>query len=151
MSVFFKALTAIVLLFLPVYSFPIELDTVDITILNSSGRDVAAKVEIAKTMEQRSRGLMFRKHLPENRGMLFVFEREQQLYFWMKNTYIPLSIAYIDSQGVIVSILHMEPLQEKTYPSVYKSKYALEMKRGWFEKNNIIAGCRIKSIGRFSK
>ena len=81
-----------------------------LTIVNSSGERVPVRVEIADTPEERQTGLMGRSALAENAGMLFVFDQEQILSFWMKDTLIPLSIAYIDAEGRIVDIQDMQPL-----------------------------------------
>jgi len=95
---------------------------------------------------------MFRKNLPSDAGMLFVFESEQRLSFWMRNTYIPLSIAYIDARGVIREILDMAPLDDSvTYPSRYPVKYALEVNRGWFASRGITPGCRVIFNGCLGK
>src|SRR5215212_9431253 len=88
-----------------------------LTIVNSSGERVPVQVEIADTPEERQTGLMGRSALAENAGMLFVFEQEQILAFWMKDTLIPLSIAYIDAEGRIVDIQDMQPLDETSHPS----------------------------------
>ena len=104
-------------------------------------------VEVAKTPEERAKGLMGRTHLGENEGMLFIFEREDYHGFWMKNTLIPLSIAFIDREGKIVAITDMEPLTLETHPPPQPVLYALEMKKGWFSANGIKAGDSI----RFSK
>jgi len=100
--------------------------------------------EIARTDEERSRGLMFRYRLPENQGMLFIFEKPGNHSFYMKNTFIPLSIAFISKEYRIVKIAHMNPLDETTYhyPSV-PVKYALEMNQGWFQKRRIKAGTTV--------
>ena len=103
-------------------------------------------VEVANTQEKRSKGLMFRKHLPENTGMLFVFSYEDYRYFYMKNTLIPLDIAFFDSQMKIVSIKQMEPLDETTIPSDKKAMYALEMNKGFFEKEKINVGDSAKLL-----
>jgi len=102
-------------------------------------------VEVADDDEERARGLMERIELGANEGMLFVFPEEQRLSFWMKNTLINLSIAYINAEGKIVDIQEMkkEPtgvLTYKTYPTVHKAKYALEMKESWFESSGIKVG-----------
>lgn len=107
------------------------------------------EVEIADTDETRGHGLMFVERLPVDQGMLFVFDEEQTRSFWMKNTLIPLSIAYIDKDMVITEILDMQPAplgaaRPKSYPSKKKSMYALEMNIGWFEKNKIWPGARIR-------
>lgn len=103
-------------------------------------------VEVANSQEKRSKGLMFRKYLPENTGMLFVFSYEDYRYFYMKNTLIPLDIAFFNVQMEIVSIKQMEPLDETTVPSEKKAMYALEMNRGFFEKEGIKVGDKIKLL-----
>lgn len=101
-------------------------------------------VELACTAAEQQQGLMHRKSLPENQGMLFVFEQERTLSFWMKNTLIPLSIAYIDKQGTIVDIQDMQPLDLSTHPSSKPAQYALEVNQGWFKQHGIQAGSAIK-------
>jgi uncharacterized protein len=97
--------------------------------------------EIADTPKRRSLGLMFRKKLNENSGMLFIFPKEDYLSFWMKNTLIPLSIGYFDRDGVLLEVYEMKPNQtEEVYNSRKKAIYALEMNSGWFTKNNINPG-----------
>jgi uncharacterized protein len=124
----------------------------DIYIRNSDNKKIGLNIEIAEGEENLIKGLMFRKHLNADSGMLFVFDREQKLNFWMKNTYIPLSIAYIDSNGVINEIYDMEPLDASiTYPSKQKAGYALEVNMGWFKSKNISAGCRLYFNGCVGK
>lgn len=101
-------------------------------------------VEIADEDEERSRGLMHRESLPENQGMLFVYTDERTLSFWMRNTLIPLDIAYIDREGRIVDIQQMEPQDSTTHPSAAPAMYALEMNQGWFEANGVEVGDRIE-------
>lgn len=114
-------------------------------ILNINGRPLY--VEIASTPEKRQNGLMFRKHLGENEGMLFVFEKEKILSFWMKDTYIPLSIAFIDKNGVIVNIFDMKPFSLKPVVSTLKCKYALEVNRGFFRRCGVEVGDKIDLNG----
>lgn len=104
------------------------------------------KVETAVTEAQRSKGLMHRRSLDANSGMLFVYSYEQQLSFWMKNTLIPLDIAFIARDGHILNIESMEPLDESTVASDGKAMYALEMNRGFFEKYDIKVGDRIEFL-----
>ena len=105
------------------------------------------EVEVADTSEKRERGLMFRESLPEDGGMLFVYSYPQKLSFWMKNTKIPLAIAYITSEYKITDILQMKPYDTETrYISSKEVKYALEMNAGWFNKNGIKTGDKIKKI-----
>ena len=99
---------------------------------------ISLEVEIVQDAESRQLGLMYREELAENFGMLFVFESTQILSFWMRNTFIPLDIAFIDAAGVIVDIQRMEPLDEsKHYISAAPALYALEVNAGWFEKNGV--------------
>lgn len=114
-------------------------------IINNSDKDVIkVEAEVADTPAARTMGLMYRKELPENNGMLFVFERDQKLTFWMKNVPIPLSIAYIDSEYIIRDILDMAPMDEnRLYHSSVKVRYALEVNRGFFERHKIRKGDRI--------
>lgn len=84
-------------------------------------------VELARTEQEREKGLMYRSSLKPGSGMLFIFEKPQQLTFWMKNTYIPLTILFIDENYIITDIYDMFPLIEKLYPSTKPCKYALEI------------------------
>ena len=104
--------------------------------------------EVAATDAQRMQGLMHRRMLPENRGMLFVFSHSAPQSFWMMNTYIPLSIAFIDENGIIVNIADMKPLTADSHHSARPAKYALEMNRGWFAKRGIKAGSRVEGLKR---
>ena len=113
-----------------------------VTIINSGGQRVEVPVEIAATEAARERGLMGRTALAEDAGMLFVFDREQPLAFWMKDTLIPLSIAYIDSNGRIVDIQDMQPLDETPHPSAEPARYALEVNQGFFAARGIQVGDR---------
>jgi uncharacterized protein len=124
-----------------------ELPTV--TIDASSGEKVEVRVEIADDDAERARGLMHRTALAENRGMLFVFRREEQLSFWMKDTLIPLSIAFIDSEGRIVDIQNMKPLDDDppSYVSAEPARYALEVNRGFFEERGVEVGDRAELPG----
>lgn len=120
-----------------------KLETKKITIINSFNEEITVKAEIAKTAEERNKGYMFRKHIGDGNGMLFVFEKEQILSFWMKNTPHPLSIAYIDSQGKIRDIFDMTPFSLASVVSSTSVKYALEVPQGYFQKNRIKKGDRI--------
>jgi len=102
--------------------------------------------EVAATELTRTNGLMYRRMLPENRGMLFVFPYVSEQSFWMKNTYVPLSIAFIDEAGVIVSIADMKPLTTDPHPSLKPAKYALEVNLGWFAKRGIKPGAKVEGL-----
>ncbi len=95
-------------------------------------------VEVVKTQEQRQKGLQNRSRLKKNRGMLFIFKEEGFHAFWMKDTYIPLDIAFIDRNKVIIDIQQMIPLDTRIrYEPAKKARYALEVNAGWMEENNI--------------
>jgi uncharacterized membrane protein (UPF0127 family) len=114
------------------------------TTLTIDGHKIVA--EVATTQEQRSLGLMNRFSLQPDHGMLFVFERAEPLAFWMKNTYIPLSIAFIAADGRIVNIDDMKPQTEDSHWSKGPALYALEMKTGWFQERGIGAGAVVKGM-----
>jgi uncharacterized protein len=101
---------------------------------------VAVLAEVARSETERERGLMFRKGLEEGKGMIFVFDRDDQLAFWMKNTLIPLSLAYISSDGAIRQIVDLEPRSLAPVKSERSVRYALEMPRGWFERAGVRVG-----------
>jgi uncharacterized membrane protein (UPF0127 family) len=113
-----------------------------VTIDASGGKKVGVRVEIADDPFEQQRGLMYRTSLGEHRGMLFVFQREDPRSFWMKNTRIPLSIAYIDSKGRITDILDMKPLDDEPphYTSSEPVQYALEVNQGFYEKRGVKVG-----------
>jgi len=106
------------------------------------------RAELARTEEEKRTGLMFRRQLGENTGMLFVYEREGLWAMWMKNTYIPLSVAFIDRHGTILNIEDMEPLTEESHAARGPAKYALEVNRGWFAKRGIEPGDRVEGLSR---
>ena len=107
-----------------------------------------ARVEIANTDETRRKGLMFRTRLADSSGMIFIFAREQPVSMWMRNTRIPLSVAFIDARGRIVNIERMQPETEETHASNGPVKYALEMQQGWFEKHGIGSGAFVSGLER---
>jgi uncharacterized membrane protein (UPF0127 family) len=111
-----------------------------LAITTRDGKTVSVRAEIAKTDEERERGFMERKNSPYGTGMLFVFERDQILSFWMKNTPPPLSIAYIESRGVIRDILDLTPFSLKSVTSSVSVRYALEVPQGWFSRAGISVG-----------
>jgi uncharacterized protein len=119
-------------------------DLPTVTIDASGGEEVEVRVEIADDASERARGLMHRTALAENRGMLFVFPDEEVLSFWMKNTLIPLSVAFIDSEGRIVDIQDMKPLDDEppSYVSSEPARYALEVNQGFFEEHGVKVGDR---------
>ena len=110
--------------------------------LTSGMRQIDAQV--AATPDQRQIGLMFRKDMPLHEGMLFIFEQPGKQCFWMKNTLIPLSAAFIADDGTIVNIEDMKPLVLDAHCSTQPVRYVLEMNKGWFAKKGIKAGSKLK-------
>lgn len=107
--------------------------------------DVTAKVELAFTAEEQAQGLMYRSWMADEHGMLFVYREPEFLSFWMKNTRIPLSIAFIRPDGTIDVIREMRPLDTTLrYYSKHKCQFALEMNQGWFSRHNIRPGDRVQ-------
>jgi uncharacterized membrane protein (UPF0127 family) len=115
-----------------------------VVIKTSGGEKVEVTAEIADDKAERRKGLMGRTELAENAGMLFVYKREQPRSFWMKDTLIPLSIAFIAADGRIVDIQDMKPLDTTSHPSAEPAKYALEVNQGFFEKRGIRVGDRVE-------
>ena len=117
-----------------------KLPVKDIKIVCQDGREFTVSAEIAEKTEDRNHGFMERKTIPDGTGMLFIFERDQILSFWMKNTPHPLSIAYIDSKGKIRDIYDMTPYSLSSIISTVSVRYALEVPQGWYKKNGITVG-----------
>lgn len=102
------------------------------------------QAEVARTPGQRQIGLMHRKEMPVNTGMLFVFEQPGTQCFWMRNTLLPLSIAFLADDGTVVNLADMAPMTETSHCSAKPVRYALEMNQGWFAKRGIQAGARLR-------
>ncbi|MDO8614443.1 MAG: DUF192 domain-containing protein [Dehalococcoidia bacterium] len=115
-------------------------DTVAVVFQTASGEEAALQVELADTAELRSRGLMFRDSLPEDGGMLFDFGGQTQSGFWMKDTKVPLSIAFIDGAGTIIDIQDMAPLSEQLHYPAQPYNTAVEVTQGWFRRNGVAVG-----------
>jgi len=104
------------------------------------------RAEVASTYDSRAQGLMFRKHLGPNEGMLFVFPQSEAQCMWMKNTLIPLSVAFIDEKGRIVSISEMKPQTETSHCAAGPARFALEMSKGWFTAKGIKPGSSLRGL-----
>ena len=112
---------------------------------NSSNMKIAIRAEIADSDIERMRGLMFRKAMPEKEGMLFIFDEENLTPFWMKDTYLPLDILFINSQKEIVDIAeNAQPLSEELIPPHAPYRYALELNAGFVKKYKVERGDRIE-------
>jgi uncharacterized protein len=140
---------AVLICLLLVAAAALSQETAQVTLpsvtLSVAGKAVTA--EVADDVRERSMGLMFRERLAPNAGMLFVMPKPDRASFWMKNTTLPLSIAYINPAGVILEIHDLQPLDEKPVPSAFPNiAYALEMEQGWFNENGILAGDRIRGL-----
>lgn len=138
----------ILFLFANIFIFPFfscaqKLPVQKLTVTTQKSGQVCVLAEVAKTQAQRNRGFMERKNIPAGTGMIFVFERDQILSFWMKNTPHPLSIAYIDSTGTIRDIFDLTPFSLSSVTSTVSVRYALEVPKGWFEENGIKMGDKV--------
>jgi len=109
------------------------------------------RAEVANDEESRRTGLMFRERLPESSGMLFVYEAEGLHAMWMKNTLVPLSVAFIDRRGHIINIEDMEPQTEEAHGARAPAAYSLEVNKGWFKKNGIKPGDKVEGLEKVPK
>jgi uncharacterized membrane protein (UPF0127 family) len=116
-----------------------RLRTIDLTV----GIHVI-KTELAITPEQQATGMMFRREMGTNEGMLFVNDEPAPRCFWMRNTLVPLTIAFVADDGTIVNLADMQPLSEQSHCSLRPVRYSLEMNQGWFAKRGIKAGARLQ-------
>ena len=115
-------------------------EVLEISIQREGMTIAAVKAEIADTDEKRAKGLMFREKLPDGQGMIFIYDKDDVLSFWMRNTLIPLSIAFIAYDGRIIDIKDMYPHNEITVTSSRSVRYALEVPQGWFFRAGIKEG-----------
>lgn len=106
------------------------------------------QAEVAADATERAKGLMCRPSMPTNAGMLFVFREVESHCMWMRNTLIPLSVAFIDEQGTIVSIHDMQPLSDDSHCAARPARFALEMNQGWFAKRGITPGARVVGVAK---
>ncbi|MGL4666378.1 MAG: DUF192 domain-containing protein [Saezia sp.] len=107
--------------------------------------------QLAKSHFERSKGLMWRASMPENEGMLFIFDAPATQCFWMKNTYLPLSAAFVADNGEIVNIVDMQPLSTKGHCSEKPVRFVLEVHQGWFKKRDLQAGSIVSGLDSFVK
>ncbi len=102
--------------------------------------------QVAQTPEQRSIGLMHRTEMPQHEGMLFVFQQPATQCFWMKNTLLPLTAAFVADDGTIVNLVDMKPQTTDSHCSTQPVRFVLEMHQGWFAKKGVKAGSRLKGV-----
>ena len=119
-------------------------ETATIVVIGGEDEGVELRVELARTAGERSRGLMFREELAEDGGMLFVYVEDTEAGFWMKDTLIPLSIAFIAADGTILDVQDMEPLSEDTHRPPQPYRYGLEVNQGWFQEHGLGRGDRVE-------
>ena len=106
------------------------------------------EAEVAATQEERMQGLMQRRTMPVQQGMLFVFPQAARHCMWMRNTYLPLSVAFLDEEGRILNIENMQPQTENNHCAAAPARFALEMNLGWFSARGLKPGTRIGGIER---
>jgi uncharacterized protein len=104
------------------------------------------EAEVVNTQETRMHGLMMRKDMPSHHGMLFVFDAEGRHCMWMKNTLLPLSVAFLDGEGCIINVEEMKPQTENTHCAARPARYALEMNAGWFSRRGVKPGTALAGI-----
>ena len=108
------------------------------------------RAEVADSMGTRMEGLMHRKSMPQGSGMVFVFDETAAHCMWMKNTLIPLSVAFIDEAGAIINIADMQPHSEQSHCAARPARYALEMNKGWFAQRGIKPGAKLRGLEKLA-
>lgn len=143
------ALAALIAVNVPLASAKEPVATLPAITLTAGSQTIRA--EVAATDETRQKGLMFREKMARNEGMLFVFPDIAYHAMWMRNTPLPLAVAFMDQAGKIVSIHEMQPRTETSHQAAGPARYALEMNSQWFAKNNVKAGDVIKGLEKAPK
>ena len=118
----------------------------DLPVVQLSAGMHSIRAEVAADFSTRARGLMHRASMPANSGMLFIFDQPSIHCMWMKNTLIPLSVAFLDDAGTVINIADMQPHSEQSHCAAREARYALEMNRGWFTARGIKPGMRVGGI-----
>ena len=118
----------------------------DLPVVQLSAGMHSIRAEVAADFSTRARGLMHRASMPANSGMLFIFDEPAIHCMWMKNTLIPLSVAFLDDAGTVINIADMQPHSEQSHCAPREARYALEMNRGWFTARGIKPGMRVGGI-----
>jgi uncharacterized membrane protein (UPF0127 family) len=122
---------------------PTQLPTATVTLSDGAASE-SLTVELATTPAEHARGLMFRTELPDTAGMLFVFSRDNSGAFWMKDTYIPLDIVWIDASGAVLGIAYGQPLDLTGLEPPAPYRFVLEVAGGWFQRHNMAAGAVVQ-------
>jgi len=136
-----RRLLALMLIAVPAWAQPLP------TVQLKAGMHII-RAEVATDFSTRAQGLMHRKSLGQNDGMLFVFDETAIQCMWMKNTLIPLSVAFLDERGAIINIADMRPHSEQSHCAAQPARYALEMNRGWFAQRGIKPGVQVGGLER---
>jgi len=137
------------LLLLWLFAAPVLAQELPVVQLNAGMHLIRA--EVAADYPSRGRGLMHRKSLGANAGMLFVFDQAAIHCMWMKNTYVPLSVAFLDEHGTIVNIADMQPHSEQSHCATRPTVYALEMAQGWFAQRGITPGAKLGGLDKLPR
>ena len=117
-----------------------------LSIIELSAGPHRIEAEVADSEQKRRFGLMYRRSLPSNRGMLFVFSNTESFCMWMENTYMPLSVAFLDDKGQIINIEDMRPQTKETHCAAAPARYALEVNQGWFAARGIVSGMVVHGL-----
>ena len=117
--------------------------TIEIAVAGPDGHEATLTVEVVHRPRERQQGLMFRRSLAEDRGMLFLYASDRDGGFWMKDTYIPLTIAYIDAEWRVLELRSGRPLDETVLTPGQPYRYVLEVNEGWFDRNRLNNGARL--------
>ena len=127
---------------------PLPVVAQDLPVMELTAGMHRIEAEVVNSQETRMRGLMMRQSMPTHRGMLFVFDADARHCMWMKNTLLPLSVAFIDEQGRIINVEEMRPQTEDNHCAVKPARFALEMNAGWFKKRGLGTGATLNGIDR---
>ncbi len=138
-----KLLLAVALFAATAFSGAQEAPQMDLPRIKLGAGMYQIEAQVARTSDQRTIGLMYRKEMPQYEGMFFVFEQPSGLCFWMKNTLIPLTAAFIADDGSIVNLVDMKPQTTDSHCALRPVRYVLEMNQGWFAKRGLKAGTKL--------
>jgi uncharacterized membrane protein (UPF0127 family) len=141
-----KLILASTLLAVSSFSIAQEIPQLDLPRVTLGAGMYQIEAQVARTSDQRTTGLMYRKEMPQYEGMLFVFEQASGLCFWMKNTLIPLTAAFVADDGTVVNLADMKPQTTDSHCALRPVRYVLEMNQGWFAKRGLKAGSKLTGV-----